>query len=433
MDSNVILSIQDIACSYGAYPVLEGISFSVGRGECMGICGPNGSGKSTLLRALSKALAPFRGTVLLEQAEVSRMSARDLARRMAFVPQDTAVDFDFSAWEIVLMGRSPHLGRLESEGAEDFRIAREAMEQTGTLHLKDRSIRTLSGGERQRVIIARALAQRPDIILLDEPTAHLDISFQFEILDLLRRLSRERAITMLIVFHDLNLAAQFCDRIVLLKGGRIYALGDPETILTAENIGHVYGSRVWVRRNPTTGRPYFISIHDPVPAAPEGRLRVLVLCGGGSGSELLGWLRQAGFSVAIGALNIGDSDQETAEMLGLSYVEEAPFSPISQEAHEESLKRVSESDVVVVAAMPFGNGNLRQLEVARAALEAGKKVYLVKGRPLSERDFCQGRATFLWESLIVLGAQEVTLEALETRLQEEQNRLDTAAVSPDRW
>ncbi|MCC6442289.1 MAG: ABC transporter ATP-binding protein [Armatimonadetes bacterium] len=416
MEHQILLDIQNIACRYNAHPVLEGVSFEVGQGECLGVCGPNGSGKSTLLRVLSRALAPYRGTVLLDRAELLKMNPKTLAQRMAFVPQDTRVEFDFTAWEIVLMGRSPHLGRLQPEGIRDCEIARQAMEQTGTLHLKDRSIQALSGGERQRVLIARALAQQPEVILLDEPTAHLDISFQIEILGLLRRLVRERGITALIVFHDLNLAAQFCDRILLLKEGRIFTLGDAESVLSAEHIRSVYGSRVWIRRNPVTGKPYFIPIHDRAAPAPSGAVRVHVLCGGGSGNTLLGYLRQTGCAVTVGALNVGDTDQETAEMLDIPYVEEAPFSPISDRAYQESLQSMREADVVVVAAMPFGYGNIRQLEIAGEALAEGRQLFLLDGLPIEDRDFCQGQAAREWESLVRAGAEVVKLEELEEKV-----------------
>jgi iron complex transport system ATP-binding protein len=233
--------------------VLDGVSFAIGRGSIVGLIGPNGSGKTTLVRLLSGTLAPSRGAVSLDGVPLATFSRREMAKRMAVVPQDTHVTFDFSALEIVLMGRYPHLGAFTLEGPHDLSIARGALDATGTLALEARQFATLSGGEKQRVVIASALAQASDILLLDEPTAALDVGFQFDIASLLARLNHERGVTMVVSTHDLNLAATICTELVLLKSGRVLAQGPTKSVLTAENVRTLYGVEADVAFHPRAG------------------------------------------------------------------------------------------------------------------------------------------------------------------------------------
>jgi iron complex transport system ATP-binding protein len=240
----MLLQATDVAFTYhrapGAPRVLDGVSLSVPRGSIVGLIGPNGSGKTTLIRLLSGTLKPTTGSVALDGIPLSTLSRRDLARHVAVVPQDTHVTFDFSAIEIVLMGRYAHLGAFALEGPDDFAIARQALAATGTTALESRQFATLSGGEKQRVVIASALAQASDILLLDEPTTALDVGFQFEITTLLAQLNRERGTTMVVSTHDLNLAATLCTELILIRGGRVLAQGKTREILTADNIRQLY-------------------------------------------------------------------------------------------------------------------------------------------------------------------------------------------------
>jgi len=220
--------------------VLQDVSIEVEHGTIVGLLGPNGSGKTTLLRVVAGILPPLSGRVLISGQPIEQLTRRELARRVAVVPQETHSTFDFSVMDMVLMGRYPHLGPFELEGAADQEIAREALMATGTAALETRAFATLSGGEKQRVIIASALAQASEMLLLDEPTAALDLGYQFEIAALLRRLNAERGTTMIVSTHDLNLAAALCEHIVLLKGGRVLAHGPTKDTLTAENIRWLY-------------------------------------------------------------------------------------------------------------------------------------------------------------------------------------------------
>jgi iron complex transport system ATP-binding protein len=249
------VSVQGVSFAYGDEPVVREVTLDVAAGEFVGIIGPNGSGKTTLLRLLSKTLSPASGQIEIDGRPLARYSHRELARIMAFVPQETSVVFPFTALEVVLMGRSPYLGGLGFERDEDVAIAREAMRETDTAQFAGRYLHELSAGEKQRVIIARALAQQPRLLLLDEPTAFLDIRHELDIYDLLARLNRERRLTVLAVSHVLNTAALYCTRLVMLHEGRVHCMGQPAQVLTQQNIRQVYRAEVTVLRHPSTGAP----------------------------------------------------------------------------------------------------------------------------------------------------------------------------------
>ncbi len=250
-----MIEIDSVSFRYHVDWVLEDISFQVGKGEFIGIIGPNGSGKTTLLKILYRFLSPQRGDVFLELIPLRRMSRRDIAKRIAVVSQESYPLFPFRVIEIVLMGRSPYLGHLIFENEKDLECARKAMEWTNILHISERPIDELSGGERKRVFIARALAQEPEVILLDEPTANLDIHHQIEFLDIITMLNQDRGLTIIMASHDLNIASEYCDRLILLRGGKVYKIGSPEEVITKEDIEKVYGCDVLVDKNPISLKP----------------------------------------------------------------------------------------------------------------------------------------------------------------------------------
>jgi len=239
---------------------LDRVSFEVRRGTILGLLGPNGSGKTTLLRLMAGTLPPLGGRVTIDDRDVARLARRELARQLAVVPQDTHTTFDFTVLDIVLMGRYPHLGAVELEDARVLAIARDSLAAVGTAHLAPRLFGTLSGGEKQRVVIASALAQASNALLLDEPTASLDLSYQIEIAALLTRLNRERGTTMVISTHDLNLAAALCTEVVLLRDGRVLADGDIGRVLTASNVRALYGVEADVQFHARAGHVTVVPI-----------------------------------------------------------------------------------------------------------------------------------------------------------------------------
>jgi len=251
----MVLEVSGIACGYDGADVLSDVSLRLAPGDFVAVAGPNGSGKSTLIRAMSRVLRPRRGSALLEGADLYELPARRSAQAIAVLPQETALEFEFTCEEIVLMGRSPHLGRFDTETDRDHAIVREAMERTSTWDLRHRAIVELSGGERQRVLLARAFAQEPRVLLLDEPTSHLDLTFQVQILRLVRQLRDEKKTAVLASLHDLNLASAYADRIVLLSKGRVVATGTPKDVLTEAVLRPVFGEDLTVRMHPDTGAP----------------------------------------------------------------------------------------------------------------------------------------------------------------------------------
>ncbi|HYH27662.1 MAG TPA: ABC transporter ATP-binding protein [Actinomycetota bacterium] len=265
------LLIQGVVAGYGAGAVLDGVSLTVSSGEVVGLIGPNGSGKTTLVRVLSRTLRPAAGRVLVAGGDPYASSAREAAARLAVVPQELAPAFAFTVEEVILMGRTPHVSGWRWGGLEDLRRARAAARVADVENLLPRSIDELSGGEKQRVVLAQALAQEAPVLVLDEPTTHLDLRHVADILVTVRELAEERGRAVLAIFHDLNIAAAHCDRIVVLSEGRIVADGSPEDVLTAQLIEHVYGVRATVVVSPVSGRPLVIvePARPGVAAAPR--------------------------------------------------------------------------------------------------------------------------------------------------------------------
>ena len=250
-----MLEVRDIGFSYGGRPVLRGLSLSVAAGQLVGVVGPNGSGKTTLLKLITGVLSPNAGAVWIDGVDASKLGGRERARRVAIVPQAPQLPMGLTVVDVVLMGRSPHLGLLQWESERDLRVAAAAMEQTDVAHLAGRTLGKLSGGERQRAVVATALAQQAPLLLLDEPTSNLDLAHQTEVMELVRQVQSERGGAVLAAMHDLTLAAQFCDRVVMLAGGRCFAAGRPRDVLTACNIREVYGAEVAILEHPATGAP----------------------------------------------------------------------------------------------------------------------------------------------------------------------------------
>ena len=276
-----MLRAVDVSFAYGSRPVLQGVSLDIAPGALVGILGPNGSGKTTLLRLLAGMIRPASGRIELGGTNVRNIPRAALARRMAVVPQETHLAFDYSVLEIALMGRYPHLRPFEVEGPADVELARTALAETGTAELERRAFMTLSGGEKQRVIIASALAQfgrtsrapdpdEPDaVLLLDEPTASLDLGYQLDVVATLTRLNADRRIAMVISTHDLNFAASLCHEVVLLRNGSVLAAGPTETVLRPDTVGQLYGIEAAVERHSTAGHLTVVPLGRPQSRAHE--------------------------------------------------------------------------------------------------------------------------------------------------------------------
>jgi len=249
------LEMRRVTLGYGHYTVMEDITLKASPGEMVGLIGPNGSGKSTIIKALSRLIRPKDGKITVGGRDIGAIARRELACLIGVVPQLPLLPSTFTAFEIVLMGRNPHLKLLQAESKHDWDITRQAMKKTGTEKLANRFVNELSGGEIQSLLIARVLVQETKAILLDEPTANLDIGRQGEVLDLIKNLCREKSLAVLAAIHDLNLAAQYCDRLILIHNRRIHSQGKPAEVITDENIKQVYGAENCVYTHPLNGLP----------------------------------------------------------------------------------------------------------------------------------------------------------------------------------
>ena len=391
-----MIRICDLHFGYTGQPVLRGINLEIRQGEILGILGPNGCGKSTLLRLLRGVLNPAEGQILWNGREATYFTRKEMARQAAVVPQSLALPFPYPVGEMVMMGRFAHQAGFAGPTAEDRRAVEQALAVTDTLHLRKRSVIDLSGGELQRVLLARALAQQTPVLLLDEATSHLDLDHRLEIADLLVRLNRDTGQTVVQVSHDLDLAAETSDRVLLLSAdGRVAACGPPAEVLTAANLKEVFRVDVKVEANPYTGAPRIFPlkpVHHWQGAAPK----IHLVCGGGSGGELLRRLQTAGCTVTAGPLNQGDSDQILATVLGLETVQEQPFSAMSPATLTATRQLCNNADLLIVAPTCWGTGNLAILDLVCEQLQK-RPVILVA--PAEEQDFADGKA---WQQLEAL-------------------------------
>lgn len=254
-----MIEFKQLSVGYPGLTVLREVDLRVEPGEVLAVVGPNGVGKSTLVRTASGALRPLAGSVEIDGRSLHELKPAERARMVSVVPQASNLPPAFTALDVVILGRTPYLGWLGSEGEQDRRLAAEAMARTETLALAERRVGELSGGEQQRLMIARALAQGAPVMLLDEPTAHLDLRHQDRVLKLVRRLTREQGLSVLLALHDLNLVARFADRVALLSDGRVRKIGKPQEVLTPEELAAVYGIQIHVMTNPFDGKPLVLA------------------------------------------------------------------------------------------------------------------------------------------------------------------------------
>jgi iron complex transport system ATP-binding protein len=399
----VVLNVNGVECCYGSVRILEDVTLSVEAGDFFGILGPNGSGKTTLLKSISRTLKPILGTIMLDKSDIYTLKSSDLAKELAVVPQESTFGFSFSALDVVLMGRNPHMKRFQMESVTDLSIAKKAMALTNTWHLADRPINELSGGEKQRVIIARALAQEPKVLLLDEPLTHLDIINQLEIMDIIKNLCLNEKILVLAVFHDFNLAARYCNKAVLIKKGQVYSAGTLPEVLTSENIKAVFKVDAIIKKHLVTNSIFIIPL-SPQKAASPRKCAIHLICGAGTGTSFMKVLLDEGYSLTAGVLNVLDTDFETAQFLTIPVITEAPFSVITEKNYSANMDMIRQASKVILTSVPFGYGNLKNLECALEALEIGLPVYLIEEVPIENRDFTKGKATVMFNQLKNNGA-----------------------------
>jgi iron complex transport system ATP-binding protein len=405
------LRLHHLSISYGARPALRDVDLVVPAGEFVALAGPNGSGKTTLIRAVLGLLPSPPGAVELFGRPADSLTVRERARRVAWVPQEETPRDDVPLLDYVLYGRNAHLGWLDGESESDRRHALNILDQMGLGDRANDGVLSISGGERQRAILARAIAQEAPLLLLDEPTSHLDIGHQLDLLARVRSLVEERQVAVIAAMHDLNLAARFADRIVVLSRGRKYQEGAPRDVLSEELLARVWGVSADLRQDPRTGVPYLLPHHVLVPASPAltniGGKSIHVVAGGGAGGAYLRSLADEGFRLTVGAINLLDSDSETAELLGIPSAVEIPFAPLGPEVRDRNREFLDAARAIVVTPFAVGPSNLCNLEDL-LPYRTRVPILLVAKPALASRDFTQGRAQELWNKLLEAGAIEVS-------------------------
>ena len=382
---NSELKLENIHFKYKTDPVIRDITVNFGKGVLYGIMGPNGCGKTTLLNLISKILKNQYGKIVIDGKSISDLSIREIAKNIAYVKQKNSLEFDFSVKEIILMGRYAYIDRFYQESEEDKRIVDEILKKMGLKPFEDRNYSTLSGGEQQKVLVAQAMAQKGKILLLDEPTSHLDINFQIELMEILKNLVSE-GIVVISVLHDINLATQYCDKILLIKNGKIHSFGIVSETITQQNIREVFDIDVVVGKNLYTNTIYITPLRAKQLSENSmnnnNQIKVHIIAGGGSALKILPEVTH--FKVSVGIVNILDDDHRLSEDLNYEVISEPPFSPISEDSKKKLRKKINSVDYVILPSIPFGKANISNLELL---LECKKDILITEKSSMESRDF----------------------------------------------
>jgi iron complex transport system ATP-binding protein len=409
LPSAPVVDVQGLTVRLGSATVLRSVSVSLAPGELLAIAGPNGSGKTTLIRTILGLLPREAGEVRVRGSSIDALTIGERARQLSWMPQEELPGDNVSLLDYALYGRYPHIPPFGGEDDSERQRARAALDEVGLGDRWQDGAWEISGGERQRLRLARVLAQATPAILLDEPTAHLDMAHQLDVLERVRRLCHTEGRAAIAALHDLNLAARFADRIAVLHHGRLVADGSARTVLSPALLQEVWGVVADLREDPRTGVPYLIPRLPPeFPRLPDSApsLRVHVVAGGGSASPTLRRLWERGFSVSCGIVALFDTDHTTAEEFGIPVVTEVPFAPLSEESRAQQRRLLSEADRIVVAPFPVGLGNLANLEDL-VPFVGRVPIFLLGGSDWTPRDFTGGRAAYLRDRLVAAGAHPV--------------------------
>lgn len=363
-----LLSARNLDAGYDSRTIVRDLDLRALKGQVIGLIGPNGAGKSTILRTLAGLLAPVRGTVYLGGEPLGGIKPPQKARQIAVVLTDRLGIPLTSAYEVASMGRTPYTGFFGRLSGEDHRIVRECLERVDALDLADRSFLSLSDGEKQKVLIARALAQEPELIILDEPTSHLDIRHKIEVLGILNALAREKALTVIMAMHDIDLAVKCCEILLLVKGGRIVAQGKSDAVISGAVISGLYD---------IAGAAYD-SVLGSIELCNERDPEVFVVAGAGSGAPVFRMISRLGFGIASGILHRNDIDHAVASLMKLTILEAESFQPIGPEALGSGAALIRGAAFVVDAGFPLGELNRENLGLVEQGLRMGKPCFSMR-------------------------------------------------------
>jgi iron complex transport system ATP-binding protein len=372
---NTVLSTEGLDAGYGKTAVVKDLDLNALRGQTICLIGPNGSGKTTVLRTLAGILAPLKGAVYIGRQEMGRIKPAEKAKQLALVLTERLNVNMTTAREIAAMGRSPHTDFLGRLSPEDHRIVDEALETVGALDLGERNFTSLSDGEKQKVLIARALAQEPELVILDEPTSHLDIRHKIEVIQILNRLSRERGMTVIMALHDIDIAAKNCQILLLVKNGKVLAQGKPEDIIGENTIGELYDIE----------GAAFDAVTGALEVCNEKAPEIFAAAGAGTGSAVYRILSRLGYGIATGILQENDIDYRVASSMRLYTIAEKPFEPISAAAEERARKKMEEAKFIIDCGFPLGKFNRVNGVLLGEAVAKGFPVISLRRSPETEK------------------------------------------------
>jgi iron complex transport system ATP-binding protein len=388
-----VFAAKNLGAGYNGKAMVAGINISAHKGDILCLIGPNGTGKTTMLRTFAGLLPPVSGEALLLGENINAIKTSERARRLAVVLTERPLASLTSAYEIVATGRTPYTNFFGSLDERDHAIVRGALETVGAAELADRDFSSLSDGEKQKVMIARALAQQPEIIILDEPTSHLDIRHKLEVMEIVNRLARETGLAVILALHDIDLAIKYCGFVLFVKDGRILAAGKPEGLVstdeetapdTPNEIEHIF-SLENASFDAVTGG---VETHNTHPA------KIFVIPGGGRGSKIFRLFSRRGAGLAVGVLHRGDLDHRMARLMRLPLVESEAFSPLTQPALDRAFDLMRGCDVVIDSGFPVGEINRGNIELIRRALDQGMRCYTLRKRAEAEALFGKAAGKF---------------------------------------
>lgn len=362
-----MLRTVHLTVGYRSREVIREASLSIEPGKFIGVIGPNASGKSTLLKTMARLLKPLSGVIYIDGKELEKMNSQEVAKKIGVVLTEKIQSGLLTSFEIVAMGRYQYTGPFAMLSQHDKLVIEESLRSTGVLSLADRKFSELSDGEKQRVMIARALAQEPSILILDEPTTHLDARGRVEIMLLLRKLSRERKIAIIASTHDIELAIRLCDKLLVCNAGTIRIYDVPEQLVEEGGIEELYGFNSELIFSKDT------LVAEPV-VRDGGDFKVFVIAGGGSGMLVYRLLSRLGYSFITGILHKGDIDYVVARSIGGEIISEEPFREISEESYNRAIKELKKADLIVYTSPPIGRLNQKNLELLSVGCELGLPV-----------------------------------------------------------
>ncbi|HCQ5682839.1 TPA: ABC transporter ATP-binding protein [Clostridioides difficile] len=370
-----MLKTNNLSVGYNNNVVISNINVEVKNGEILCLLGSNGAGKTTLLRSLSKLISPIKGEIYLNGVNINCISRKALSKKMALVLTNRLLGDLMTVQDIVNIGRYPYTGFFGNLSKKDLIMVDEALESVDALHLKKRYFDELSDGEKQKVLVARALVQEPEIIILDEPTTHLDIKHRLELINILKKLSKEKSISVILSLHEIDIALKSCDKVALIKNNKVIAYGQPEDVVDEDIINSLY----------ELDDKNFNSLLGSVEISNKSKNEVFIIGGGGKATPIYRAFTKKGIGLYSGIIHENDIDYEIGRTMGIKMFTESPFEPISDESFNLAIRNLNDSKIIIDTGFSVGETNKRNIDIIKEALKLDKKVYSFRNRDESKK------------------------------------------------